>query len=62
VEGLSENAADLIEAARASNAATRTLLRHANLPLEEVAPERCDVRHGVEECHSCGSPLSLCGC
>jgi hypothetical protein len=32
VEGLSENAADLIEAARASNAATRTLLRHANLP------------------------------
>lgn len=62
VSHLSMNAADLIEAARASNAATRTLLRHANLPLEQSAPGRCRVHLGTELCDVCGMVLSLCVC
>ena len=59
----SQTAQDLIEAAKASNAATRTLLRHANLPLEQSSTSgRCRVHAGTELCDGCGSVLSLCVC
>jgi hypothetical protein len=60
----SQSAADLIEGARASNAATRTLLRHGTLPLEQAGLERCRIGPDgqAELCDGCGMYLSLCVC